>query len=101
MLQVNDSAVVKVFVEGGKKEFYVSDILTPVSAVERFKTTKTDLCFFGDTLSLLAKAVKENQSFPLVHLLPDNELYRYGRNDGKCFALCLPIDKVKFIKSFV
>ena len=101
MIQVNDNAVLKVYFEGGRKEIKVSDILTPVTALERFKTQKIDMCFFGDTLNLLAKAVSENQSYPLTDVLPDTELYRYGRSDGKCFAMCVPLDKVKTIKNFI
>lgn len=101
MIQVNESAVMKVYVEGGRKEFKISDILTPATKLERFKTQKLDMCYFGDTLNLLAKAINENQSYPLTDVLPDNELYRYGRNDGKCFAMCIPLDKVKSIKNFI
>ena len=100
MIEVNSAAVVTVPGEGCKFEFKVSDILTPATSLTRYKTTKIDMCYFGDTINLLAKAVRERQSFPLTDILPDTELYRYGRNDGKCFALCIRVQDVKITKTF-
>lgn len=100
MIEVNSAAVVTILGEGCKHEFKVSDILTPATALTRYKTTKLDMCYFGDTINLLAKAVKERQSLPLTDVLPDTELYRYGRGDGKCFAMCIQAEKVKTVKTF-
>lgn len=100
MIEVNSTAVVTIQSDGCKHEFRISDILTPATALTRYKTNKIDMYYFGDTINLLAKAVKERQSFPLTDVLPDTELYRYGRNDGKCFALCIRIQDVKTIKTF-
>ena len=100
MIEVNSAAVVSIQCEGCKHEFKVSDILTPATALTRYKTIKLDMCYFGDTINLLAKAVKERQSLPLTDVLPDTELYRYGRSDGKCFAMCILADKVKTVKTF-
>lgn len=100
MIEVNSEAVVKVTAEDGTKyEFKVKDILTPATALTRYKTTKLDMCYFGDTINLLVKAVMERQSFPLTDVLPDTELYRYGRSDGKCFAMCIRVQDVKTIKT--
>lgn len=100
MIEVNSEAVVKVSADGIKHEFKIKDIMTPATALTRYKTTKLDMCYFGDTINLLVKAVKERQSFPLTDVLPDTELYRYGRSDGKCFALCIRAEKVKTVKTF-
>ena len=72
MIEVNSAAVVTVPGEGCKHEFNVSDILTPATALTRYKTIKLDMCYFGDTINLLAKAVKERQSFPLTCFLIPN-----------------------------
>lgn len=101
MIEVNSEAMVKVTAKDGTKyEFKIKDILTPATALTRYKTTKLDMCYFGDTINLLVKAVTERQSFPLTDVLPDTELYRYGRSDGKCFALCIQAEKVKTVKTF-
>jgi hypothetical protein len=49
----------------------------------------------------LVKAVQEGTTHPLAHVLPETELYRYGRIDGKCFAMCIPVCVVETVKKFI
>ena len=53
MIEVNSAAVVTILGEGCKHEFKVSDILTPATALTRYKTTKLDMCYFGDTINFV------------------------------------------------
>ena len=101
MIQNKTDAKLKIYFSDCVKIIRISDILTPASATERFKTLTPDLCYFGDTISQLVKAVQEGTTHSLAHILPETELYRYGRIDGKCFAMCIPVSIVETVKKFV
>ena len=98
MIQNKTDAKLKIYFSDCVKVIRISDILTPASATERFKTLTPDLCYFGDTISQLVKAVQEGTTHSLAHVLPETELYRYGRIDGKCFAMCIPVSVVETMK---
>ena len=101
MIQNKTDAKLKIYFSDCVKVIRISDILTPASATERFKTLTPDLCYFGDTISQLVKAVQEGTTHSLAHVLPETELYRYGRIDGKCFAMFIPVCIVETVKKFV
>ena len=67
MIQNKTDAKLKIYFSDCVKIIRISDILTPASATERFKTLTPDLCYFGDTISQLVKAVQEGTTHSLAH----------------------------------
>ena len=70
MIQNKTDSKLKIYFSDCVKVIRISDILTPASATERFKTLTPDLCYFGDTISQLVKAVQEGTTIRLHTFCP-------------------------------